>query len=351
MMTNEKQMTDGSESERIESQLLDLHLHRLDDRQRQRVEEALASSSELAGKSQVLGELLRLLDGYEVPEPRTDLAEMVLAGIEKQTSNIPFPQAETAIPAGTAQDLSASPMLSLRELIAIAACITLFVGIFIPGFFKAQNLARRQYCSRNLEHIWKGMTSYAQANNGYVAYAGYVPGGSWLPWHQTRRPGVPRASNTRPLFKLLQGQYVADAKIFICPSASHSRIMLADDYEPFEDFAESANNSYSFQYMNLPQGRRLNRMNFMMVLTADRNPLFDGRSTGHKISPHDGEKANSLAHEGGAGQAVIYVDGRGGWYTRPTIGVNHDNIYRAGQMVRYQGTEKPVSPTDTMLVP
>ena len=64
-MTNENEMTDGTESERIETLLLDLHLNRLDEDQRQRVEEALACSSELACKSEVLGELMRLLDGYE----------------------------------------------------------------------------------------------------------------------------------------------------------------------------------------------------------------------------------------------------------------------------------------------
>ena len=101
-MMIEKEMTDGSESERIESQLLDLHLNQIDGQQSQRVEEALAHSSELAGKSEVLSELLRLLDGYEVPEPRADLTELVMSGIEEQMATIPFPQGETAIPASTA---------------------------------------------------------------------------------------------------------------------------------------------------------------------------------------------------------------------------------------------------------
>ncbi|UCD27851.1 MAG: hypothetical protein JSV03_12195 [Planctomycetota bacterium] len=344
-------MSDGREIERIESLLLDLHLNQLQAEQAQEVEDAIASSPELARKSKVLREVLGLLDDYQLPEPSVDLSERVMSRIDEQTSPLPFPDADSAIPAGTAQDLSASPILSLRELVTIAACITLFVSICVPGYFKVQNLARRKYCGSNLQQIWNGMASYAQANNGYIAYAGHVPGGSWLPWHQSRTPGVRRASNTRPLFKLLQGQYVREARIFICPADPHGRPMLADSYKTFSDFAEPANNSYSFQYMNLPQGRLLNRINIRMVLVADRNPLFDGRTAGQNLSPYQEDKTNSLIHEKGAGQNAMYADGRGGWHTEPTIGVNGDNIYRAGQLIRYHGTEKPSSDDDSMLVP
>ena len=49
--------------------------------------------------------------------------------------------------------------------------ITLFVGIFVPGYFKAQNVARRHLCRENLRQIWTGMSGYAQENDGYAAYA------------------------------------------------------------------------------------------------------------------------------------------------------------------------------------
>ena len=126
--------------------------------------------------------------------------------------------------------------------------------------------------------------------------------------------------------------------------------MLADNYREFNDFAEPANNSYSYQLMNVPKGPRLHKMNPMVVLMGDRNPLFDSRA-GHNLSPYDESAINSVAHEQGAGQNVVYVSGHGGWFTHPTIGVNRDNIYRIKQLMRYQGTEKPASPTDTMLVP
>lgn len=125
--------------------------------------------------------------------------------------------------------------------------------------------------------------------------------------------------------------------------------MLADDYTEFNDFAEPANISYSFQYMNVPQARRLEEMDNMMALLADRNPFFDGQAS-HRLSPYDEEAGNSLSHEEGAGQNVMYIGGGSGWFNHPTVGVNKDNIYRAGARVLYQGTEQPTCSTDSFLV-
>ena len=349
-------MTGGSEP--IESLLLDLHLKRLDAQQAARVEEEVASSPELAAQSGAIREVLELLDRYALPEPPPDLAESVMARIEDQTAILPFgkgPVGEpvSVVPAGTAHDLSASPVLSLRELIAIAACITLFVGIFVPGYFKAQNVARRNLCVNHLRQIATAAMAYAEAHDGYLPYAQYVQGGCWLP-PPVRTPNVARASNTRHMFKLMQGGYLVDAQVFICPADPDARPMLADDYRPFADFAEPANNSYSYIFMNVVKPARLEDMQEgilrQMVLLADRNPLIDGRLA-HRLSPYDEEGANSPSHEQGAGQNAVYVSGQGGWFTHPTIGVDKDNIYRAGQLVRYQGTEQPTAPTDTFLVP
>jgi hypothetical protein len=331
--------------EPIESLLLDLHLNRLDSQQVREVEQALDDSAELRDRSRALHDVISLLDHYEAPEPPADLAESVMARINEKNRVYPFADAAAALPAAGGQEMSATPVVSLRELIAIAACITLFVGIFVPGYFKAQNIARRNLCRENIRQIYAGLTAYAQENDGYLAYAGFVPNGSWMP---TRSANVPRVSNSKPLYSLVRGDYVPSTRVFICPSAPHARVMVADSPNEFTDFAEPANISYSFQHMNVPRGRRLAAMDEKMVLVADKNPFLDGRSV-HQLSPYRGD-ANSPLHEDGAGQNVIYVSGGGGWYTQPTIGVDQDNIYQAGQLSRYQGTEAPIGPTDTFLV-
>jgi hypothetical protein len=333
-------------SESIEQRLLDLHLNRLDIGQVAEVEEAIGNSRQLAAASQGIRRVMALLDEWEVPPPATDLADRIIAKVYNHTQVIPFPKPLTADRVSNAPDLSAGPMLSLRELIAIAACITLFVGIFVPGYFKAQHIARRNLCRENLRQVWSGVASYAEENRGYISHAGFVPNASWL---ATRVPKVQRVSNTQSLFNVLRSGHINDARVFICPSTPHGRPMLADDYKEFNDFAEPANISYSFQYMNVPQARRLEEMDTMMALIADRNPFFDGRAA-HRLSPYDEEAGNSLSHEEGAGQNVMYIGGRGGWFNHPTVGVNQDNIYRAGARVLYQGTEQPTSSTDSFLV-
>ena len=337
------------EPDNIESLLLDLHLGRLDAEQGHRVERALAKSPELAARSQALSATLGRLDMYEVPEPPETLADAVMARIDEQTQPLSFEKAASVVPAGSAHDLSGSPALSLRELIAIAACITLFVGIFVPGYRKAQNIAQRNLCRNNIRLIAQGMNAYTQENDGYLPWTGHVPQGSWL---ATRTPNVPRYSNSRSLFALLRNGYISDrgADVFLCPSDPDARPMLADDYTAFDDFAEPVNVSYSSQLMNVPHPRRAAQMDPRMVLIADRNPLFDRRSSSHHISPYD-QVGNSFTHEAGAGQNAMYLGGQGGWFTEPTIGVNRDHIYRVGKLIRYQGTETLSSPTDTMLVP
>jgi hypothetical protein len=338
-------MRDGSEH--IESLLLDWHLNRLEAEQARRVEEALVTSPELKAQSDALAEVLGLLDEIPAPEPPANLAESVLARIDEQTKVLPFKEPSSALPSGTSHDLSASPALSLRELIAIAACITLIAGILVPGYFKAQSIARRNLCRNNQRMIWQGMANYTEDNDGYLAYSGYVPGGSFLP---TRATNVRRVSNTRPIFKLLRHGYLPknDARVFLCPSAKNARSMHAEDYSKFTDFVEPANNSFSWMYMNLPKARHKSRIHLRMVLVGDRNPLFDPNAVGHSLSPY--AQGNSLSHKI-SGQNVMYVSGQGGWVDTPRVGVDRDDIYRAGELARYLGTESPTTATDTWLVP
>jgi hypothetical protein len=337
--------------ETIDELMLDRHLGQLDAEQTERLEQALAAERGAAARDRALGEVLSLLDAYEPPEPPGDLADRVVRRVEEQTAVLPFKEPVSAVPMSSAHDLSASPVLSLRELIAIAACITLFVGVFVPGYFKAQRIAAQNACRENLRQIGYGAHAYAQSHAGFLPWVGYEPKANWLP---TRTANIRRYSNTRPMFLLLQLGFIRDndPRVFNCPADPHARPMIADDYREFSDFPEPANVSYSFLFMNTPEGRKVEDRGpaSHMVMIADRNPLFDSRAAGERINPYS-ELSNSFAHGDGVGQNAIYVGGRGGWFTEPTIGVNGDNIYRFGQMVHYQGNEEPVSDTDTMLIP
>ncbi len=344
-------MTNGPE--RIEFLLLDLHLQQLDEEQTARVQEALAAFPDLAEKNNRLCEVLSALDRSPTPEPRPGLADKVLARVEAQTAVYPFEKPSPVVHSPAGHDLSASPVLSLRELVAIAACIALFVGIFVPGYFKAQSIAVRNRCLDNLRQVWSGTAQYASENNDQLAYVGYKPGASWLP---TKVPNVPRFSNTAHVYKLVRGGYVRDTLVFICPASPNGRPMSADNdnYAAFQDFAEPANTTYSYLFNNTPRPIQLTTLrsgpDTRIGLAGDHNPFFDPNAAG-SINPYDQASGNSFAHDNGAGQNVVFLGGWAGWFRQPTVGVDGDNVYRAGRLGRYLGTEKPVSPTDTLLVP
>ncbi|MGQ9650935.1 MAG: hypothetical protein ACUVXJ_12560 [Phycisphaerae bacterium] len=324
-------------------------MSRLEPEQAREIEEAVTASPDLAAKSRALRTLLGLLDAVEVPEPSADLADSVMARIDEHTRPMPFKEM-APVSSAEGRGVSGRSVLSLRELIAIAACITLFVGVFVPGYQKAQNIARRNACRWGLQTVSKGYSAYAQQNQGYLPWLGYMPNASWLP---TRTPNVPRYSNTKTLYVLLRQGLIPnnDPRVFICPSMPNARPMITRDYRRFDDFAEPANVSYSPMLMNVAKGWRVEKMDPQMVVAADANPLFDRQGGGHRISPYDDDAGNSLAHENGAGQNAVYVGGAGGWFTRPTIGVDKDNIYRAGRLTHYTGVERPFGDTDTLLVP
>ncbi len=327
--------------------LIDLHLGRLSPEEAERLQARIAGLPELEARSRRCRELLNALESCEAPPTPSDLVERVLDRVARSQALIPFPAAgsssEGGLPSGIERGGLRTPILALRELITIAACVALFLGVLVPGFYKARETSRRSVCRQNMQQVYGGLASYAQTHAGFLPNAGAVPGGSWL---RVRIPGVLRASNTRHAYLLVRDGFV-NARAFVCPAAG-GVVMRADDYRAADDFAEPGNCTYSLQNSNVARPLPLSRLPGQMVYFGDGNPSFNTYGV-HYIDPTALE--NSSAHNVNAGQNVLYLDGRTGWATRPTVGVNNDHIYRAGALARYIGVEVPQSPTDTFLVP
>ena len=328
--------------------LIDCCLGWLDPKSAETARATVGGSPELRRQGANLEHLLAELAAYEAPAPPANLAERVLARIEESEALIPFPVSgpSPAVPSGGEREFSGSPMLSLRELITIAACITLFVGIFVPGYYKARAISKRTVCRDNQRQIYAGFRQYAEAtaNGGFLPYAGEIPGGTWL---RVPYPGVLRASNTRHAYLAVKEGYVP-ARVFVCPGVDRGIPMIMENPRKANDFAEPANCTYSFQNQNVPRPRPLSQLSPGMSIGADPNPHFSGDAV-HNLDP--AEPSNSYSHDPNAGQNVMYVDGHSNWVTRPTVGVNADNIYLAGPLRHYTGTEVPLYPTDSFLVP
>ena len=81
---------------------------------------------------------------------------------------------------------------------------------------------------------------------------------------------------------------------------------------------------------------------------SDPNPLFTNARFDASIDP---SRANSSVHGPRAGQSVMFLDGSVRWMTTPMVGNQNDNVWLAGRLLRYVGTETPADADDAFLIP
>jgi len=336
----ERALTPKAEAQLAEL-LVDYHLGQLDPQTAGQVQKALADSAQLAARSEAVARLLARLDAWEVPAPPTDLAGRVLQRVQEteRTVRMPTPARALFEQAGVGAGASGGLSFSIRELVALAACIVLFVGVFTPAFQRARSLAHRQLCGNNLRAVMTGMTAYAQTFRGQLPFAGARQGAF------VRTPGVARVSNSRHPYVLVRLRFVQPQK-FICPARKDAIVMVADDPAQFDDFPEPANISYDTQNLNGPRPRIDEHPE--MAIIADRNPLLDGGYV-HRLGPY--EQLNSRTHENGSGQNVGYCSGVVAFTRTPACGVCGDDIWRPARVKRLTGLDVPRYPTDSFLIP
>ena len=87
-------------------------------------------------------------------------------------------------------------------------------------------------------------------------------------------------------------------------------------------------------------------MTLRLPYLSDANPMFTGRRF-NAVNP---TVTNSPAHRK-SGQNLLHLDGSVIWCTTPNAGRHNDNIWQAGNITRYNGTEIQKSINDTFLVP
>jgi hypothetical protein len=297
--------------------------------------------------------------------------------------------------------------LTLGE-VSFVICVALaLIGLFVltlpyihiqgrPG------LSRRTTCSSNLKMIGTAMYTYgnenkemwpislhAEATDEGMGRVRYAPGKIGA-----KRMGVagkptppqeidPAAggsttadtelSTTRSLWVLVRAK-AATPNMFICPS-SDDESNEEDNPEDFYDFQKYTQVSYGFQIPYGKLGQPSSDRDQRMPLAADKGPYgaaleMNKQNPGiPKVSvgagPDDWMKWNSPNHTS-EGQVVLYADSHADFQTRPTAGINNDNIYTrwsgsAGYITANEsdrawgvpptGRETPWSDTDTLIYP
>lgn len=323
----------------IDDSLLDWHLDRLSDDDRAWLERELQKDVELRARSERLGEVLQPLDHWRTKPAQPNFADQVLARIQR-ARQVDVAAQPSAIPeSGPPRRFS---LLSLREVVAVAACILLLVGVFVPGMAELRYRSRRAACAGNLASIFRGTSAYQESFEGSLPFAGGLRNASWLPGGAKGRP---YASNSRHVYLLVKWDYGPTPSDFICQASETCKPMTVEDRAAYDDFARACNISYAS--LNLAGPKPNVRPTMPVAYIGDTNPLFVGARFNASLDP---DKANSPAHRS-RGQNVLTLDGRADWMRRPIYGPNRDNIWLIGNIRQYTGIEVPVRYDDVQLVP
>ena len=128
--------------------LLEQHLRSLNPEAEQETGEPLSESEELSSQSRRLEQMLGLLDSYKAPPPPTQFVDQIMDYIDDVTT-LKLPAADSSLPPVSEAGRVGRSRFSLREMMALAACLALFVGLFVPSLSHVRN--RQQQDAMQLE--------------------------------------------------------------------------------------------------------------------------------------------------------------------------------------------------------
>lgn len=323
--------------------LLDAHLDRLDESEQDALRRRLELEPALQACNERLGAMLEPLDAWSVPSPPSGLVQGVLARLPASRIIEPPPtSAATAVEPLRMR----RPFVTLREVLAVAACIALFAGVIVPGVKKIRFGARQTLCATNLQTIYAGTTAYANSFGGQLPYAGRVHNAFGI---GDGRPVVQpvfnrgQLSNSSHQLLLVRMRFVLNPAAFICPSRPDDRAMDPAAVQQMVAFPSAANCSYDLQLMDGPMTLAGNDPR--RPWQSDANPFFDTPD----FSATDLSALNSRSH-GRRGQNVLRLGGDVLFETSPIIG--GDNIWRADDRGS-SGSPRDVGPPaeDVYLIP
>ena len=316
----------------IQQQIIEHVLGLQDSRERAEFQARSADDPQLACQVNALRRALAPLEAWKAPEPCASLVEDILHRVET-TSPLEYVAASTAIPPEAAVSSPRRSIISLREVLALAACIGLLVSAFVPGVANMRSRQLQAMCGDNLAGFYQGVSQYAAEYDAFLPSMPDAAAANWL--HQ------PNRHHYLPAIRM---RFLAP-KVIFCPSTPDK---VPDDGAVLKDPAAFLNRMsfrfYSTQNMNGPVLRFTARIR--MPLAADTNPVFEGG----RFHPDATRPVNSRAH-GGWGQNVLFLDGSTSFLRTPVYGNQADNIWQAENVQRYFGTETQRCATDAFLIP
>ncbi len=331
----------------FDPRLLDLHLGHLSTAEQAELHQRIAADPALAAQHDALAAVFRALDSATERRASADLAARCLARVHQAG---PAPRVVRPADALTdAVERSGERVIrlgNLRDIIAVAALIVFAIGIGVPGMLHMRERQQRMGCSANLASLGMGLQQYASTFNASFPFTGWGRQASWQP---TADPGITVVPNRRHMYPLLRMAFVADPRLFVCPSRQHVPMPQAE-VASHNDFLESRNVSYAYQ--NMAGVRPSTGDDRRLPLLADENPLFANGVplfSAQRLTGGDPFARNSLAHQG-SGQNILTIGGEVRWATTPYAGIDGDNIWTLRDVTEYTGREGPLTATDSHLL-
>ncbi len=326
----------------LTDKLIAYHIGLLSEEESAEFKRKIDSDRKLAELSEQIRAILAPLDLYDVdvPDELYDNIIMQAHGTEVSTEQIIREIAN--------EPVSRKKIIFRRfaDFVATAASIALIVSAILLGTLHIRHQTRKAVCAGNLGIAGSALAAYANDFPNQLPFA-KVSANQWYDraHHKPRRPH---------LFILVKHRYL-DPKFLICPEETHrpSVVIRIKKLGQYNDFPKGMIVSYSFQNLFgdtkfTPRQRYLRwEKAGQLAVMADKTPLLKANMQ----LPADIDKMLSPNHSAEGGQNILSLDGRVIWRKSPLLGVNKDNIWQAGNIRKYQGTETPASPTDVFLAP
>ena len=237
--------------------------------------------------------------------------------------------------------------MRLADIMSVAAMLLIATAVVWPLVTSLRESQQRALCVGRIGTMATAFGNYAMgASDALPVAAGSVAEGVW--WDV----GTAGRSNSANLFKLAPEGYLA-VEDMACPGNPEARTAAVEPGE--RDWHEFDEVSFSYQHVDIASSRVWEAPGRFVVL-ADRSPITVLNKRG-QVAPAE---ANSLNH-GQRGQRVLMSDGSAQWLRSPVL-PDGDNIWlprvvevlldnaRKGEPL-LSGLERPVSSTDSMLVP
>jgi hypothetical protein len=331
----------------FDPRLLDLHLGHLSAAEQADLQRQIAADPALTAQDEALTAVFRALDSAAERRAPADLAARSRARVLQAGPPPRVIRRSDALTEAVERGSERVIRLgNLRDIIAVAALIVFAIGIGVPGMLHMRERQQRMGCSANLASLGMGLQQYAGTFNASFPFAGWDRQASWQP---TTDPSLTVVPNRRHMYPLLRMAFVADPRLFVCPSQQHVP-MPRGEVARHDDFLEARNVSYAYQ--NMAGVRPSTNDDRRLPLLADENPLFANGVplfSAQRLPGADPLARNSQAHQG-SGQNVLAIGGEVRWATTPYAGIDGDNIWTLSNVTAYTGREGPLTATDSHLL-